>query len=119
MAENQTVNWKAGGKEPDCRFSLANERTFLARIRTALAVLAIGILLHQFALHIEPRWLVTVLAVLLAVISAFMGIGAYVRWKGMEIAMRHDRPLPSTSLMPVLASAMTVVAGVIAAALLK
>lgn len=35
------------GKEPDYRFSLANERTFLAWIRTALALLAGGMLLYQ------------------------------------------------------------------------
>lgn len=113
------MNWKTEGKDPDYRFSLANERTFLAWIRTALAVLAAGILLHQFVIRIEPRWLVTALAVLLTVISASMGIVAYMRWKSTEIAMRHDRPLPSSSLMPVLALTMTVVAGAIAAALLR
>jgi putative membrane protein len=34
---------------PDYRFTLANERTFLAWIRTALAILASGVLLDQFA----------------------------------------------------------------------
>ena len=42
------MHWQEQGKTPDYRFSLANERTFLAWIRTALAVLAGGILLHQF-----------------------------------------------------------------------
>ena len=42
-------SWRQEGQEPDYRFSLANERTFLARIRTALALLAGGALLDQFS----------------------------------------------------------------------
>ena len=41
--------WRSEGDDPDYRFTLANERTFLAWIRTALAILAGGVLLHQFA----------------------------------------------------------------------
>ena len=40
-------SWRRDGQEPDYRFSLANERTFLAWIRTALALLAGGVLLDQ------------------------------------------------------------------------
>ena len=44
-----------GGEEPDPRFSLANERTFLAWIRTAMALLAGGIAIEAFAIEIfEP-----------------------------------------------------------------
>lgn len=41
--------WQREGREPDYRFSLANERTFLAWIRTALAVVGGGVLFRQFA----------------------------------------------------------------------
>jgi putative membrane protein len=44
-------NWQQQGQEPDYRFSLANERTFLAWIRTALAILASGVALDQLVLH--------------------------------------------------------------------
>ena len=37
-----------GGTEPDPRFTLANERTFLAWIRTSLAFLAGGIAIEAF-----------------------------------------------------------------------
>ncbi len=37
------------GSEPDPRFTLANERTFLAWVRTALALLAGGIAIEAFA----------------------------------------------------------------------
>ncbi|NDV10205.1 DUF202 domain-containing protein, partial [Rhodococcus sp. IEGM 248] len=38
-----------GGTEPDPRFTLANERTFLAWIRTSLALFASGIAVEAFA----------------------------------------------------------------------
>ncbi|MGL9725147.1 YidH family protein [Sodalis sp. (in: enterobacteria)] len=41
------------GKRPDYRFSLANERTFLAWIRTALALLAGAVGLEQFTAHFD------------------------------------------------------------------
>ena len=48
------------GAEPDARYSLANERTFLAWIRTALAVLAAGVALDALDLSLAPgssrRW---------------------------------------------------------------
>jgi putative membrane protein len=37
------------GDEPDPRFTLANERTFLAWVRTALAMFAGGVALHALA----------------------------------------------------------------------
>ena len=45
-----------GGTEPDPRFTLANERTFLAWIRTSLALLAGGIAIEAFTadLFLEP-----------------------------------------------------------------
>jgi hypothetical protein len=50
--------WRQQGEEPDYRFTLANERTFLAWIRTALAILAAGILLDQFSTRLQPQTLV-------------------------------------------------------------
>lgn len=110
------MGWQHEGNEPDYRFSLANERTFLAWIRTALAVLAGAIALHQFATALQPRWFVVVLSAGIAVLSAFMGAGAYLRWRGSEIAMRHARPLPHSLLIPVLAGAVALLS--LAAALL-
>jgi len=103
-------HWRSQGQEPDYRFSLANERTFLAWIRTALALLAGGILLHEFALKIQPRWILLALSVALACVAALLGGGAYLRWRGIEIAMRHARPLPSSWLILVLAAAIFVLA---------
>jgi putative membrane protein len=94
---------------------LANERTFLAWIRTALALLAGGVLLDQFATKLEPRQVVTGLALGLAILSSVLCSVAYLRWKANEIAMRHDRPMPATIAIPLLALCATIVSGVIAA----
>ncbi|WP_176513068.1 YidH family protein [Pseudomonas faucium] len=99
--------WRREGEEPDYRFSLANERTFLAWIRTALGLLAGGVLLDQFASTLGPARVVKGLAVALGLLAAALCALAYRRWRGNEIAMRHARRLPVTPAIALLAS-MTV-----------
>jgi len=106
--------WRSEGNEPDYRFSLANERTFLAWIRTALALLAGGILLDQFSTKLRPHEVVLVLAVGLGLLAALLCLLAYVRWRANEIAMRHARPLPGTLAIPLLAATALVIAAVVA-----
>jgi len=115
----RAMHWRQQGQEPDYRFSLANERTFLAWIRTALAVLAGGILLHQFATAIQPRVLVVAASVLLALVGAVLAGGAWFSWKGNEIAMRHGKPLPGNRLVPVLAAAVALLSAAAAVMLLQ
>lgn len=112
-------SWRRQGQEPDYRFSLANERTFLAWIRTALAVLAGGILLHEFAPQLQPRWMLLALSTALAVVAAIVGSGAYIRWRANEIAMRHARPLPSSSLVVFLSGVVLALAAAIAVLLVR
>ncbi|HEY1328555.1 MAG TPA: DUF202 domain-containing protein [Casimicrobiaceae bacterium] len=111
----RTPAWRLSGQEPDYRFSLANERTFLAWIRTALSLLAGGVLLEQFATQLEPRVVIIGLAIALAVLSSVLCAVAYLRWKANEIAMRHAQPLPATVAVPLLAVSAAIIGGVIAA----
>ena len=111
----RTPSWRESGREPDYRFSLANERTFLAWIRTALSLLAGGVLLEQFATRLEPRSVVVGLAIALAILSSALSAVAYFRWKANEIAMRHDQPLPATIAVPLLALSAAIVSAVIVA----
>jgi inner membrane protein YidH len=110
----RTPSWRLEGQEPDYRFSLANERTFLAWIRTALSLLAGGVLLEQFATGLRPRVVIVGLAIALAILSSVLCAVAYFRWKGNEIAIRHGRPLPSTMAVPLLASSAAIIGAVIA-----
>ena len=106
--------WRQEGKEPDYRFSLANERTFLAWIRTALALLAGGVLLDQFSTKLASHRVVVVLAIVLGVLAAVLCGMAYVRWRANEIAMRHARRLPGTLAIPLLAATTLGIAAVLA-----
>ncbi len=99
------------GEEPDPRFTLANERTFLAWVRTAMAMLASGVALHALGLPGRP-WVRTTLAVLLVAFGALVTVFALARWARVERAMRLRAPLPGFGLGFVLTL------GVVAGALL-
>jgi inner membrane protein YidH len=86
--------WYEEGEEPDYRFSLANERTFLAWLRTALALIAGAVALTQFVPSFSIAGLHTALAVLLAVAGTLLAAFSYRRWAQVQKAMRHGRPLP-------------------------
>jgi putative membrane protein len=92
-----------GGEEPDPRFTLANERTFLAWIRTALALLAGGIAVEAFTTEVFSPEIRKTVAVLLLLLAMFIAGGACFRWLNVERAMRHKTPLPLPLIIPVLA----------------
>lgn len=105
------------GDEPDPRFSFANERTFLAWIRTALGFIAAGVALAAVAplvagVRVEMR----TASVLLVTSGLLSGIGSFTRWMRNERAMRLDQPLPSSRLLVVL-TALVVLAALAALAL--
>lgn len=81
------------GDEPDARFSLANERTFLAWTRTALALLAGAVAVHTPAVELD-EWVKT-LASLILLAAAGLALGqSWARWRKVEQAIRTGRPLP-------------------------
>lgn len=102
-----------GGTEPDPRFTLANERTFLAWIRTSLALLAGGIAIEAFTadLFLEP--VRKSLAVLLLLLGMLLSAGAAVRWIRVERSMRNKTPLPLPLIVPLLAGAGALAAAVV------
>lgn len=99
-----TSRWRQEGTEPDYRFSYANERTFLAWIRTSLAILASGVVLEQFAADLGPQYLIVSLAIGMAVAAAFLSLLAFFRWRRNEIAMRNSKPLPASTILPITAA---------------
>lgn len=100
----------ASGSEPDVRFSFANERTFLAWIRTALALLAAGVALDTLDLAFADD-LEHALAVLMVVLALTCAAVSWIRWARAERAMRRGEPLPGSGIGAALAL------GVVAAAL--
>ncbi|WP_410572022.1 YidH family protein [Amycolatopsis sp. cmx-4-61] len=96
----------AGGTEPDYRFTLANERTFLAWLRTALGLFAGGVAVHQ--LVPSPAAASTVLAGLCVALSAVLAATAYPRWRRVQIAMRAGEPLPRSWMILVLPGGLLV-----------
>ena len=99
------------GTEPDPRFSLANERTYLAWIRTGLAFLAVGVAVAAVGGHQQPRPAVTELTALLMIITGTAcGVVGYWRWMTHERALRRGDPLPNSTMMPLLALVMVVIA---------
>jgi inner membrane protein YidH len=85
------------GDEPDPRFSLANERTFLAWVRTALAMVAGGIALHSLGIPASEA-LRSIVVVVLLLMGGLTCAVAGLRWARVERAMRTRSPLPAFSL---------------------
>jgi putative membrane protein len=95
--------WRSEGADPDYRFSLANERTFLAWVRTALALIAGAVALVQFAPDFATHGVRVGMGVLPAVVGTLLGGLSYRRWARVEQAMRNRRPLPHTPALALLA----------------
>ncbi|OZD19326.1 DUF202 domain-containing protein [Rhodococcus sp. 06-156-3C] len=105
------------GDEPDPRFSFANERTFLAWIRTSLALMAGGIALEALPLDINSTLRVAVATALIAT-GIMSSIHAWWSWYRAEKAMRAGRPLPGASGTLPLMICLTVVGGAVGVAVL-
>jgi putative membrane protein len=103
----------AGGSEPDPRFTLANERTFLAWVRTSLALLAGGIAVEAFTGAVFDSLTRKVMGSTLLVIAALIALTAGFRWMRVERAMRQGHPLPLPVLVPLLALGAAVAAVVL------
>ena len=101
------------GEAPDYRFSLANERTFLAWIRTALGFLAAGVGLDQLAPDFATPLIREVLALLLCLFAGGLAIYGYLRWLRNEKAMRLKQDLPYTRGLFMISAILLTVAGVV------
>ncbi|PKW19864.1 YidH family protein [Saccharopolyspora spinosa] len=105
--ENRDSRWPRrlyrDGSDPDPRFTLANERTFLAWIRTALALMAGGVGIEALnAATGQASPLRTALAFLLLLGGVLCSATAFARWMATERALRRGRPLPAPRLAPVI-----------------
>lgn len=99
------------GAEPDPRFSLANERTFLAWVRTSLALLAAGVALEALQIPVSPGFRLASALVFVA-LGVLAAVQAWVGWYRTERSMRLNRALPGPSV------GLVIVLGVIVAVVL-
>ncbi len=94
------------GRTPDYRFSLANERTFLAWIRTGLALIAGGLGVAQFLPPLPVPHLREIMAIVLLVLGGLVALRAVDHWARTERAMRLGQELPGSRFPAVLAVAV-------------
>lgn len=103
-----------GTSDVDYRFLLANERTFLAWMRTALALIAGGVALDQFVEVAGARDLVTVLGIFAIVLGGIVAVLGMVQWRRADRAMRNATRMDSSSTVMILGSILALFALTIA-----
>lgn len=106
-------NWRERGEAPDYRFSLANERTYLAWVRTALALLAGAIGIDQLTPELANPSIRIAISALLCLCSGLLALFAYRRWSSNEQAMRHNEALHYTGFLKAISVVMLLLTGVI------
>lgn len=103
--------------QPDYRFTLANERTFLAALRTSLALLAGAVAMVQLVPEFGVPGARLGVGIALAVLAVWVAAAAMLRWRRVQRAMERDDDLPSTRIPLLLGTALIVITVVVAALL--
>ena len=96
------------GEAPDYRFTLANERTFLAWVRTALAMMAAGVAVVQFVPGLDV--IRHALGILLITMGGVLAGVSYIHWQHNERAMRLGEQLPRSPIPLLVAGVLTATA---------
>lgn len=96
--------------EPDVRFTYANERTFLAWNRTALALIATGVAATQLLPEFHVNGGRRILGLPLIALGALVALTSFLHWQANQRAMRRDQPLPRSRMPLVLSIGIGIVA---------
>jgi putative membrane protein len=96
------------GEAPDYRFTLANERTFLAWVRTSLALMAAGVAVVQFVPGLDV--IRHLLGFILIGLGGAVATVAYAHWERNERAMRLGERLPHSAVPRLVAFALALIA---------
>ena len=102
-------------REPDARFTFANERTFLAWARTCMAMVATGLVLSRLVGDGDDS-LTVVSGIALIVLGAVLAFWSFRNYRRNDEAIRTQAPLPRSSL-PLVLLVTIGVAAVVAIAL--
>jgi putative membrane protein len=111
---DRATRWWEEGEEPDYRATLANERTFLAWTRTALALLAGSLAVLQLS-RVTPSALRLALVGYLICLGVATAAVGYFRWRSVQHRMRCRRPLGQAPYQAVIALAALMLAGLVTA----
>jgi putative membrane protein len=102
------------GEEPDERFTMANERTYLAWIRTSMALIGGGLAAGQL-LEFESDVARLAVALPPILLGALLAVTSYRRWQANQRALRLGAPLPTGGPPRILAGGLALLAFVVAA----
>jgi putative membrane protein len=108
----RAVDPRLDGDEIDPRFSYANERTFLAWNRTALALIGVGLAVANLLPPFDFAWGRRMIALPLIGLGGVVSVVSLLEWIGNERAMRRAKPLPQSHLPLLLSVVVALVAGV-------
>ncbi|MCU0299671.1 MAG: DUF202 domain-containing protein [Candidatus Nanopelagicales bacterium] len=100
-------------EDPDYRYSLANERTYLAWVRTALALIAGGIAIRIFMSDVGSTWSVTLAAIGFTVLGGVLALTSLVHWGRVQRAMQRGEPLPSQRAPMILTGGIVLLAVIV------
>jgi putative membrane protein len=110
MSDGRTHWWPNIGDEPDPRWTLANERTFLAYERTALGLLVAGLAASGSRVIADaPLWFAAI-GVPLIVLGGAVGLEGRRRFVTAQTAMRTGAPLEAPNVVAFLPPAIAAVA---------
>ena len=102
---------------PEAQFQLANERTYLAWLRTALALVASGVAAARLLAGQTLHWAWETVGILLILAGVVTAALARRRWRAMDTAIREGEPLPAPGIAVMIAGVI-VLSGLITTALL-
>jgi uncharacterized membrane protein YidH (DUF202 family) len=119
---SETREEKESKRGHNRRVHMANERTFLAWIRTSVAVMAFGFVVEKFSLFVKQMAYYmgkeaspptagysSLIGVLLVGLGMLMGVLAFIRYKKVERQIDEDMYAPSPVLSVLLAISVIVV----------
>ena len=110
-----TIKNKESAKVGNRRVHMANERTFLAWIRTSIGIMAFGFVVEKFALFMKQMSIIlgksaientmppshgysSIVGIFLVGFGTLMGLLAFVRYKKVEKQIDSDTFQPSSTL---------------------
>ncbi len=92
---------------PDYRFTLANERTLLAWLRTGLALVAGGVAVAAYVPSLGTSWGGGAVGLALVGTGLLTALAGHRRWRRNDRAIADDAPLPAGPEVTVLAALVT------------